>query len=300
MPYGLFFGFGFTGISGLGSDFRRVVPGLRPVADLKLFGANIVLATKLTLRLSVGGAFVLGIGSLQVGLLQNTADVNDFGVGGRFGLTYDLGPVIVSGTYNTALSIVYDKVIEDRPDNFADIDLEQPQGVGLGIATTDAFSPNLLIGVDVLWKNWNSAETYRDFWDDQIAPAVGVEWTAGKLTLRGGYSYSTDIVKDNVGSTLGGLETMAALTPAGKMAVPINPTLIQLVQSTLTIGYWQHNVGGGFGYQIMPPVRVDVSASWGFDGTEEIGPFVADGNIIKVGLGLTWNVQGPPPESEGS
>lgn len=299
LPNGVLFGFGFTGISGLGSDFRRVVPGLRPVADLKLFGANLGLAYPITPRLSIGAALVTGIGALQVGLLQNTADVNDFGVGVRGGITYDLGPVIVSGVYNSALSIVYDKVVEDRPDHLADVDLEQPQGVGIGIGTTEALWPNFTIAAEVLWKNWNSAETYRAFWDDQIASAIGIQYTLNKWTFRAGYSYSTDIVKDEdeLGNSLGDLTTLAVHTPDGqKVAAPVTPTLIQLVQSTLTIGYWRQNIAGGIGYQLMPPVRLDLSASWGFDGTEEIGPFAADGNIIKVGMGFTWVL--PMPEQK--
>jgi len=53
---------GLTALSGLGSDWRKVLPpSFSLIADLKLFGAGMAVAYKVNDQFSVGGTFLLGI-----------------------------------------------------------------------------------------------------------------------------------------------------------------------------------------------------------------------------------------------
>lgn len=198
-------GFGLTGVSGLGSDWRNTqgLPNL--IADLGLFGANMSAAYQVTDKLSLGATFTLGIASLQVGLTDNSGTVHEFGVGGSLGATYDAGAVILGATYKSELRVTYENVIETAPDDFSDFELEQPQEVQLGIATSKAFSQNTLIELDFRYKNWDSANGYSSFWKDQYIFALGGQHKIGNLYLRAGYSYNTEIAKDaeDLGNSFG-------------------------------------------------------------------------------------------------
>ena len=280
-------GFGFTGISGLGSDFRAVSAALpQLVADLKLFGGNFVGAYEVTPKLSIGGTFTLGIGALHVGLVENTAAVNGFGVGATVGGTYDLGPVQVGATYKSPLSINYPDVIESAPGVFSDFTLEQPQEFVLGIATTDRLFENTLVELDFRYKNWDNAEGYNGFWKDQFVVSLGAQHKINKLTLRGGYSYGSDLRKDSadLGNNIGDITQVNV----GGVAVPVSPAFIELFQATLTNGYWRQAVSAGIGYELSETFRIDVNAGLGFDDDEQFSGFDVGGSIFAAGMGLTW------------
>lgn len=286
-------GFGFTAVSGLGGDFRNVdgLPNL--ISDLKIFGANFGAAYEVTDNWSVGAVGTLGIGSLQIGLTNNSGAVNNFGVSGSIGTTYSLGPVILGAAYKAPLSITYDQVIESQPDEFTDLELEQPQEVQFGIATTPLILEKTLVALEFRWKDWSSAETYSSIWDDQFLGAIGLQQQFGQgvgaITLRGGYSYSSDIRKDSedLGNSFGKLDTVAAPDQSG--ALPVTPTFLQLAQATIADGYWRQSISIGAGLQVTEGVRFDLNGGYGFDGEEDIGRFESEGSIWQVGGGLTWN-----------
>lgn len=292
-------GFGFTGLSGLGGDFRNVdgLPNL--VSDLKIFGANFGAAYQVTEAWSIGAVGTLGIGSLQIGLTNNSGAVNNFGFGGAVGTTYDLGPVVLGVTYRAPLSITYKQLIERAPDDFADLELEQPQQAQFGIATTPAILPNSLIALDFTWKDWSGAETYSSLWEDQFIGAIGVQHRFGEgigaVTLRGGYSYSTRLPEDDdeIGSGFGDLETVA--TPDQSGSLPVTPTFVQLAHATITNGYWRQGISVGLGVKLLDSVRVDLHGNYGFDGKERIGPFQSEASILQIGVGLTWTIPNSHP-----
>ena len=195
----LVLGGGLTGVSGLGSDFRDKPGFPNLIADLKLFGANLAIGYQVNPNLSVGGAITLGIGALQAGLLENSASVNGFGIGGTVGATYDFGSVKIGGTYKAPMEIEYDKVVQTGPGKFDTLTLEQPQEVTLGIATTDLLSKDTLVELNYRYKNWDNATGYQDFWKDQHVVSLGVQHIfsspVGAVTARFGYSYGSELLK---------------------------------------------------------------------------------------------------------
>ncbi len=296
----LVMGFGLTGVSGLGSDWRNTqgLPNL--IADLGLFGANMSAAYQVTDKLSLGATFTLGIASLQVGLTDDTGTVHEFGVGGSLGATYDAGAVILGATYKSELSVTYENVIETAPDDFSDFKLEQPQEVQLGIATSKAFSQNTLIELDFRYKNWDSASGYSSFWKDQYIFALGGQHKIGNFYLRAGYSYNTEIAKDaeDLGNSFGNIFFVknpgfgTGADPTQPPSLPVTPTFLQLAQATIADGHWQQSVSLGLGYDIPNTnIRLDLNTSYAFDGETQLGPFYADGSLFTAGMGLTWIFQ---------
>lgn len=276
-------GGGLQVISGLGSDFREDTP-LAPQVELVIFGVNGALAYQPTPRLALGASVTLAFGLLEVGLLRNTGLSHAFGVRAAAGLTYDLGPVMAGVAYNSPLDLRFGSVTETSPGVFSDLRIQQPQEVIVGLASTRSLLPNWVIEADVIFKNWASAETYRDLWDNQTIVAVGAQRSLGPWKLRLGYSYSTDLQKENVGSSIGSLRSLAV----GGATVPLSPPLVQFVQATLTQPYWQQQVSGGAGYSLTRSVQLDVHSGYAFDGRRTIGGTEVDVKEFQAGFGLTW------------
>jgi len=289
----LVLGMGFSGISGLGSDFREEA-GFPPIiADLKLFGANMVGGYQVTPRLSVGAALTVGVAALQAGLTRNSASVNGFGIGGTVGATYDAGPIALGLTYKSPMNVRYDNVIETTPGRFDDLDLEQPQEATFGIATTDAFMRDTHIEFNFRYKNWDDAEGYSSFWKDQYTFSFGGQHKMptrfGPFTLRAGYSYHSDLAKDpeDLGNTFGNIRQV--FLPSAGASVPVSPAFIEVAQATITDGYWKQSVSFGLGYQITQSLRLDLNTSYAFDGEQGFSTGLeADGSLFTAGMGLTW------------
>jgi len=280
----LVLGGGIHTITGLGSDFRTVSPAVEPIVELVVFGANFGGAYDVTDNLTIGASTTLGFGLLELGLTSNTGLTHSFGVRGSAGFTYDLGPIQVGGVYNSPMHLSFDNVTETQPDQFSDFDLEQPQEVGFGLATTPEVFDNLLLEANVRWKNWGGAEAYEDIWDNQVISAVGGQYTTGPWALRLGYAYSTDLQKDDVGNGIGDLDTLNV----GGQTVPVNAALIEFVQATLTQPFWQQQVSAGVGYEITANLRLDVQAGYAFDGDRTIGATDIEVNEFQTGAGFTW------------
>ncbi|MGF1606013.1 MAG: OmpP1/FadL family transporter [Rhodothalassiaceae bacterium] len=297
-------GFGFTGVSGLGSDSRDTLPqpfGL--TADLKIFGAAMTAAYQVTDDLAVGATFLGGIGSLNVGTISSTAVVNDFGFAGIFGFTYDFGPVIFGANYKTKLRITYDLVVRPAPNELADFTLTQPASVMAGFATTPDLFERLTIGVDARYKGYSNASGYQAFWRDQWSVAIGANYEAfDGLFVRLGFGANRGIAvpREDLGNSFGSLTTLFAPgfpdVGAGPDTAPVSPDLLQLVQSTIANGLWTRGVTGGFGYELTEEIRFDLNLLYGFRGEET---FVSDtspqvlnpnGQIFAVGFGFTWRI----------
>ena len=288
-------GIGFTAVSGLGSDFRDVpgVPNL--LADLKLFGANMVLAYEVAPGVSIGGALVIGIGNLQAGLTESGAAVNNLGVSGNVGVTYDAGPLLLGVAYKAPHSIEYEHAIETAPDVFSDLTLEQAQEVQVGISTTASLWVNSMVEVDFRYKNWANADGYASIWKDQYVVSLGRQHKLntgfGGVFLRTGYSYGSQLTKNqNDLSTSFGDITQLKNPGPGPASLPVTPTLLQLVQATATAGIWRQGVSLGVGWEVPnTKLRVDMNTSYAFDGEQRFGRFETDSTLFTAGMGITWN-----------
>lgn len=275
---------GIHTITGLGSDFRDANP-LGQIVELIVFGAQIGVGYEVTERLSVGVSGTLGIGFFELGLISNTGLKAGFGARGGVGINYDAGPALVSVNYNSPMKLKFDKVTETSPGVFSDFDVEQPQEVILGLATSPNLYKALLLEVNLIWKNWGDAEAYEDIWDDQVIVQLGGQYSmANKLKLRAGYSYALDLQKNTVGSSVGDISSLAF---AGN-TVPFSPPLVQFVQATLTQPYWQQQVSAGVGYELTDTIQLDMFMNYAFDGDRTIGGTLVEVNEFTGGAGLTW------------
>ena len=245
----------------------------------------LVVLIKSHLSFSVGASGTVAFGLLELGLLSNTALKHDFGFRGTVGATYDTGPAIVSLTYNSPLSLSFKNVTETAPGQLSTFDLQQPQEAIVGVASSPRLWQNLLLEADLIYKNWGNADGYKDVWKDQGILALGAQYTMGQWVGRLGYSYSSDLQKDNVGNSIGNFNSLSF----GGGAVPISPSLVKFVQATLVQPYWQQQIAAGVGYKFNQKVRVDLQGAYAFDGDRRIGGTKVEVNEFQLGSAFTWN-----------
>ncbi|WP_114970863.1 OmpP1/FadL family transporter [Rhodoferax ferrireducens] len=305
-----------TGIevdAGLGADFRNspitvpgasadpAITGLPLLVELLSFNINIGAAKKLTPQTSVGATLTIGFGMAQLGTAGpsgaafggfggTTSSVHDFGFGGSLGVTHQLTQALMlSAAIKSPVKYDFKNILYTTvgTPGFQNLSVEQPLELVFGGAYDIA--PNWMVETDLVWKNWSKAATYQDVYNDQFLLSVGTQYKTGPWSLRMGYSYAEDILRNTPNSTLGGLR---GLGPA-----PLNVELVKLVQTTLVPVVWNHTLTAGVGFDFTRNVRLDTFAAYAFKGDASrttnvsgAGPetYKADVNAWAVGLGLNY------------
>ncbi len=280
-------GAGLTVVAGVGSDFRNVTGSLDPLAEILVFGANAGVAHQFNENLSVGGMLTIGMGLGQAGLNSNTASTSNFGVRGTLGATYEAGDTTIGAYYRSPLAIKYKNMVQYSATQYHSPTFEQPQEVGIGIANKSLMRGDLLLAADVIWKDWSSAESYQDLYDDQYVFAIGAQYSTGPYRIRAGFSHADSPIKNNVGSSVGDITSLSV----GGTTVAMNPALTQYVQATNAEVIWENQATLGFGMDITSNIVVDAHVGYSFERDEQIGATDVDAGAWQAGIAFTWQFQ---------
>ena len=275
--------------------------GFDAVSDLVIDGA---------LGLGATGDATISNGGVLSNWGGSPASVHDISLGWSLGATY-----MVADGITTSLAIKgpveykFKNIIYADPattggglvpgnsaNGWQHLDVEQPLEVIIGVAMEDVLIPNLLVELDVVWKNWGDADAYEDAYDDQFLVLLGTQYTAGDWSFRAGYSWTEEILRSTPESTLGQITGLGDL-PLGKGAAaldvatglgivePLAVDFIEIVQMSLLPVLWEHTFTLGAGYNFTDAVSVNgfVSYSLGEDDSRNLE--VAAG-ALDIGLGL--------------
>lgn len=338
---GWFLGGGIEVDAGVGADFKDdpitvpsvsanpAVTGLPLLIELISFNANIAAAKQVTERTSVGAALTVGFGMAQLGtsgssgsfggLLGpagcnpatpgscgfdgNTSSVHDIGFGASIGLTHRLtSAMTLSAALKSPVKYEFENILYQNAvgsPGFQNLTIEQPLEAIVGMAYD--VTPNWMIEADVVWKKWSGAETYKDVYDDQYLILVGTQYRTGPWSLRFGYSYAEDILRDTPSNTLENLRGLGPI-PLGAAAGPLGTNVVKLVQMTLVPVIWKHTITTGVGFDLTSNIRLDAFGAYGFQDEEErttsigaalagpVGPeiYKAEVSAWAVGAGLNF------------
>ncbi|UCP11561.1 hypothetical protein K5R88_07995 [Pseudomonas sp. MM213] len=295
-------GFGFTVVSGVGSDFKGAGgphPGgcsagggvyctsasLDPNAEMVVFGANVGYGHRFSDALSGGVAITVAQGYAQMPLNSDTSSVHAFGVRATLGINYDVGATTIGAYYRSPMSMRYQNLFNNGPGKFSDTTIEQPQEFAFGIANRALMNGKLLIALDVLYKDWSSAEFYKDIYESQTVIATGAELTTGAAKWRIGYSHVNSPIKNDVGSSIAGNNSFAL----NGVSIPLNPPIVQYLQAVDAAVIWLDQVTLGAGYEINKNLRVDSHLGLALNRSEQIGANNVEAKAWQLGAGLTWS-----------
>lgn len=278
-------GLGLGIVAGVGSDFRKVPGSLDPLAEIMVFGANAGAAYRINNNFSIGGMATIGMGLGQAGLTGNTASTSNFGLRGTVGVNYSMDATHLGLYYRSPLAIEYENMVQYASGSFHSPTFEQPQEVGVGIANESLAGGKLLIAADVVWKDWEGADSYRDLYEDQTILAVGAQYATGPYKFRVGFSHADSPIKKNVGSNVGTITSLQV----GAATVPLNPGLTRYVQATNAEVVWEDQITLGMGWSIHKGLTLDAHASVALDRDETIGETRVDAGAWQLGAALTWH-----------
>ncbi|WP_068635409.1 OmpP1/FadL family transporter [Thauera butanivorans] len=339
---GWFLGGGIELDAGIGVDFRDdpitvpsvstdpSVTGLPLLVELISFNANVAAAKQLTPQTAVGAALTIGFGLAQLGtsgpsgsfggLLGpagcdpatagscgfggNTSSVHDVGFGASIGLTHRLTSALtLSAALKSPVKYKFKNILYQNAvgtPGYQDLTVEQPLEAIVGMAYD--VTPSWMVEADVVWKNWSSAETYEDVYDDQFLVLLGTQYRTGPWSLRLGYSYAQDILRDTPNNTLGNLRGLGPI-PLGAAAGSLGTDVVKLVQMSLVPVIWQHTIAAGVGFDLSSNVRLDVFGAYGFKNEDKrttsigaalagpVGPetYEAEVSAWAVGAGVNFS-----------
>jgi len=285
-------GMGLTVQSGVGSDFRGSNGSLNPTGELLVFNANVGLGYKLSENLSLGAMATIGNGYFQASLSSSTGSSHNFGFRGTVGAKYDTGATSIGAYYRSPLKIEYEEYISkgDGSGEFWSDHVAQPQEFAIGLANNSLMGGNLQLNADVIYKDWESASFYKDFYRNQTVFALGAQLTTGKAQWRVGYSHADDPIKRNLPFNevigIGGNDVIDGGNGVG--AIPVTGGVVEYFQATNAGAVWEDTITAGFGYQLTPVIKVDVHAAFTLNEDQDIGGTNVEAEAWQAGLGLTW------------
>ncbi len=271
-------GVGVTTLSGISEQLTNQPGSIGTHSEYLVLGVTIGAGLDLTERLAFGATITLGDGYVGGGFVSNTVMTHDFGLRGTFGVDYDLTSNTTVGTfYQTAMPFRFDNLLLlAPPSTFTDVEIEQPDNIGLGIANTSFVGGDLLLAVDVMYKSWDNSDYWRDLYEDQWVASFGAQLTRGRLNYRLGYAFSDSPIDRNPGATING--------------VPFGQPVVEYYQATQAGVISQHRLTGGIGIaDIMPGVSVDLFAGAMLPESHQFGPHTsASLKVWYAGGGITW------------
>lgn len=289
-------GFGAYGVSGMGVDYRgrewdldgNAANGCEGDLFSKYSSLKVAPAVSFKLNdlLSLGAALHGNYSTLDFD--QGKAEALSAGL--QLGATYKAGPVLLGASYTTPQESKFEDVYNF--DAFSgdterdDLKLEQP-AVYAGGAAWQIHS-KLLVEANAKYLTWGDSEGYDDFdWENQWVFAIGAQFKATeKLTVRAGYNYAENPVKEHNGWDPEGVTTIQGKpVPTFGYEMLRNVGFPAIVESHLTLG---------FGYQLTEALALNVAYAHVFENeisSASIGDAIQLGSTLSedsLGLGLAW------------
>lgn len=276
-------GFGLTSDAGVGIDFRDVPASNGTSSQIVVLDVSTNVGVKLTERLSVGSTLGLGSSFFSGPFVGISSMVPDYALRGTLGVNYDVFDATTLGFYyQTKQNFTYDDAIRFAlPGNLfsvaQDVSMSLPANFGFGIANRGLCDGRLMLGMDVLLKNWDDAALFNAVYKNQLVFQFGAQYSINRLRLRAGYTYAENPLKQITSTEVGGV-----VPPAGLPAVEYLQAQFAVIN--------RNRISFGIGMaDVLPGLDVDFFAGGMFRESADIGAFTSvNVESYWVGLGSTY------------
>jgi long-chain fatty acid transport protein len=277
------FGLGLVTTAGGGVDFRGIQASNGSTSDILLLDSNIATGFKLTDRLSLGGSMQIGSSFFDGPFVGVGAMVPAYALRGSVGVNYALTDFTTVGAYyQTKQHFNFQQAVQlqlapGTLDISRNIYMDMPRTVGIGIANRRLCEGRLLLGMDVLFKDWQDTALFGPIYRNQWVLQFGSQYSINRLRMRGGYVWAEDPLKTPSAVTIGGITLPDGLPAADYLAAQLG--IIN-----------QHRISGGIGIvDVMPGIDFDLFAGGMFHASQAIGPLTSVSLASYwVGLGISW------------
>lgn len=274
-------GVGFVTTSGALVNYTHVPESRGTSTGMFIFSLPVSLGVDLTERWSIGTSVAIGIGIYDSPFVGASSMVMDYALRGTIGTNYKLNDFnTIGGYYQTKQNFSFQNgfVINPGPGQIPfDVALDLPENLGFGIANTALMDGKLLLGVDLLYKLWENADTFGAIYDNQFVTQFGSQLSVGKYRFRSGYVWADNPINQTPGPSIGNV-----VEPGGIRAVRYTQGLLAVTS--------QHRISGGVGIQdLLPGVDLDMMAGGMFRSSEQLGDSTTTSIASYwIGGGVTW------------
>jgi long-chain fatty acid transport protein len=275
------FGLGFFTNAGAGVDFRGIPESNGTSAEYVALDIVSALAVPVSEKLSAGASFVLGSSFLDGPFTDTGGMVPAYGIRGTAGVTYALYPETNVGAYwQSKKHFHFDDAAVFNGNSF-DLRLDHPENIGVGIADKSLMNGDLLIAMDVLYKQYSDADFFSAIYDDQWVYQAGVQYAVNpRIKVRCGYSYNENPMRDAVVTSIGGVP------------IPDGIPGLRYIQGQFA-AISQHHLTGGVGIaDVLPGIDMDILAGGMFEAEDQFASTIASVESYWVGSYLTWRFGG--------
>src|SRR6185295_1959632 len=236
-------------------------------------------SVQMTERFSAGATVAVGEGFYDAPFAGIGAMTPAYGLRGSLGLDYQLNSTTKLGTYyQTRQDFNFKDAILLAP-TFApfDVRMSMPDNIGFGISNTSLMDGKLLLAADVLFKEWDNANLYKNVYKNQWVFQTGAQYSTGKYRYRLGYVYAENPVVPITNVVVSGISVPDAVPGANYL------------QAQVAV-FNQHRVSAGLGIvDIVPGLSFDAFAGGMFHASQQLGPSTnVSASSYYLGAGLTW------------
>lgn len=278
--------------AGTGVDFRGVPQSNGTSAQILNVQMVPSFGIDITEKLSFGGSFQLGTAYLDGPFTGLGAMATAYGARGTVGANYFITPQTSFGAYwqsKQHFDFGDAAVFTNGPlaGNSFNVPMDLPSTVGLGLANTSLMDGNLLLAMDVLYKQWNQTDLFGQIYNDQWVYQFGAQYSLTKRTrLRIGYAYNQNPMKGAGSTVLDGVPL-----PDGVPGLRyVQGQFASITQNRITIG-------AGIKDVLLPGMDFDVFAGYAFAASDT---FATTSATVKdnywVGAGMSWRFGAARPE----
>ena len=278
------FGVGLMTNAGAGVDFRGIPESNGTSAEYVALDFVAGLGVLLTEELSVGATLTLGNSFIDGPFTDIGGMVPAYGVRGSLGVTYSLFPDTKIGAYYQTEkrfkfddAVVFDRDAPVFPGQSFDLNFDHPRNVGIGVADNSLMGGDLLVALDVIYKNYSDCDFLGAIYKDQWVCQTGVQYALNsRIKLRSGYSYNTNPMRDAVVTSIGGVP------------IPDGVPGLRYIQGQFA-AVAQHHLTGGVGIaNVLPGIDMDLLAGGMFEQSDQFASTIASIESYWVGTYLTW------------
>jgi len=279
------FGLGLISDAAGGADFRHIPQSNSTNSGLMVLEMASSASLQLTEYLSIGSTLFVGTGFFDGPFVEVGGMTTDYALRGSFGVNYQVAEFTSLGAYyQTEQAFRFDNAVRFPGGATFDANMDLPQNVGLGIANNALMNGQLLLAMDVLYKNWDNAQLFSALYNDQWVMQLGTQYSLGNYRLRAGYVYAQNPLDSTPVSNIGGV-----FPPGGPPAVRYTQGLLALAN--------QHRLSFGIGAKdVLPGIDTDLMVGGMFRDTQQLGPSTTTSIASYwIGFGLTWRFGACPP-----
>ena len=289
-------GVGLSATSGIGVHYRREAATLGAAAEFIILGINTGFSYQVSDKLDLGFALTTSYAMLEAGLGGTSGQGHDIGFRGTFGADYHINDSTDIGFYyQTEREHTWQDFILLSPTanvadaHFRSLTVDQPANYAMGIS--HQINSQLRVAADFIYKDWDKAAFWKEFYKDQKVYSLGVEYQVNAITWRAGYGYADDPTREiSQATNIEGFSHICAGIPAvgAGTCIEVNGPALEYVQAMETPLIYKHRLTVGMTYDGF--LALDLHAAYQFREKREyeLSGTSADVKSWHAGFALNW------------